>query len=259
MKILKTSDTHYGHSNNTHKIHQKFLDNIKKEITFNDVRLIIHAGDWSSSHQDQFERTLNMWRTTLGDIPIVTSRGNHELWDQRKKKYDRLTGEMSYRRQLPWEVMDELHKEWFKEYNIHHLESQGVFEIDDIGVFGFDGWYYRFDAPTNDGGMIVPYVGGDTSLIYHSHRAYKALDKILAEDMDKYRKTICVTHFPPFCKEPQWQAYNANPSFLEPIKEKFDVLCVGHSHRYRNDIEDGTHIINAGSGYDRPQYVVFEV
>ncbi len=260
MKLLLTSDTHYGFSHNTHKIHEKFFQQLNQEIVHNDIKAVIHSGDWSSNKQDQFQRTLAMFRNRLGpDIPIVAVRGNHELWDYRKDKFDHNTGMMKPQGKISWETMDRLHQEWFQKENIHHLESQGKFVIDDVVIMGFDGWYYHVNAPTNDGGMIISHVGGDTSMTYHSHRAYKALNRVLAEDTSQYRKAICVTHHTLWVDDQRYAAYIGNPSFLPHIKEKFDVLCTGHSHRYRNDIEDETLILNCGSGYDKPKYIVFEV
>lgn len=258
MKMMLTSDTHYGHSKNTHKVHERFLKEIQQEIIHNDIKVLIHSGDWISNQQHQFERTVKMFRDAI-DIPIVAVRGNHCLWDYRKDKWDDMRGIMVPNRKMSWESMDARHREMFEKYNIHHLEHHGQFVIEDIVILGFDGWYYHMNAPTNDGGMIVPYVGGATSMMFHSHRAYTQLDKILAIDTEQYRKAVCVTHHPPFASSPQWEPYSANPRFLEPIKEKFDVLCTGHSHRYRNDVEGETLILNCGSGYDKPKYIIFEV
>lgn len=258
INFLLTSDTHYGYSKNTHKLHERFLLQLQKEITFHDVKCLIHSGDWACNKQDQFERTMIMFRKYI-DIPIVAVRGNHELWDYRKDKFDPMKGEMVRGRKMSWEVMDEKHKQWFKENNIHHLESGGPMVIDDVIICGFDGWYYHMNAPTNDGDMIVSHVGGATSMMYHSKRAYEALDKVLQVDTDPYRKAICVTHHTLWVDNPHYASMTGNPSFLPHIKEKFDVLTTGHSHQYRNDTEDETLILNCGSGYDKPKYIVFGV
>lgn len=185
------------------------------------------------------------------DIPILAVRGNHDLWQRKPFRYP------SY-----WQYAEMMrhHKEWFAEFNIHHLENN-PFVIDDVLIAGFDGWYNVTNPPSNDQEMVrFKDVEGCPIMSYLSNKAYKDLDGVLALDDSPYRASVLVTHHPPFVDDPFWALMSANPNYLQPIKDKFDVLCVGHSHQYRDDIEDGCRILNAGAKYNSvPRKIIFEV
>ena len=248
LKCLLTSDTHYGHTHKTHKRHEKFFEQIKKE----DFDLLIHAGDWSSSRQDQFRRTMAMFRRELGDdVPILAVRGNHDFWDFKKG------GRKMQRKYFLPELM-RMHDEWFDEYNITYL-GRSMYQQDDVVFVGFDGWYGSSNPPTNDGHFMIRDVEGCPTMTYMANKAHKDLDLLLQRDYSKFRKSVCVSHFPPFSGDWKGKGFSANFSFFQPMKDKFDVLCFGHSHRRVDREEDGTKIYNCGSDYDKPNYIIFEV
>jgi predicted phosphodiesterase len=247
MKCILTSDTHYGLSQKTHIIHERFLKHLAEVIKLNNVKLLIHAGDWACHKQDQFQRTLLMFRKYIA-IPIVAVRGNHEYWDYQKVS----------RRHMMWGEMDSLHIAWFKAANIHHLETFGPYTIDDVIIAGFDGWYHSLTPPTKDHERIVRFIEDGTAFQYHNRRAYKALDKMLQIDRSQYKTAVCVTHFPVVIKNIIDAEFNANPLYFDFIKEKFDILCMGHSHQYMDEVKDNVRLLNAGSDYDKPNFIVFE-
>jgi predicted phosphodiesterase len=85
------------------------------------------------------------------------------------------------------------------------------------------------------------------------------LEKLLQTDTEQYRKVIGMTHMPPFTEAPEYEVFCANLNYFQPLKDKCDVLLVGHSHKYVNRVEDGCHIMNAGNHYDKPRFLMFEV
>lgn len=252
MKILLTSDTHYGFSHKTHKRHENFLREVKRVIEEQHVDVVLHAGDWTSMRQDQFRRTMAMFRRELGDDVIIAAvRGNHDFWDLKKG------GRKMQRKHLYGELM-RMHQEWFEAYNIIHLGTSTLTH-EDIHIVGFDGWYGSSNPPTNDEQWMIRDVEGCPIMTYLSNKAHKDLDMLLQRDYSKYRKVICVSHFPPFSGDWKGKGMSANFNFFEPMREKFDVLCFGHSHRRVEREENGTWIYNAGSDYDQPRYLIFEV
>jgi len=248
IKIALTTDSHYGHSKNTHKIHEKFLKRLNLAIKADDVKVLIHTGDWISYKQDQLERTLKMFRKYI-DIPIVCVRGNHDLWQYDKRNDGR---------KLTLMELDEQHNKWFKENDIHHLEN-GPFIVDDVIIVGFDGWYNMCYPPTNDAEHMKSNVEGVPTMVYLSGKTYSKLDNLLQIDLSCYRSSVMVTHHPPFTEDVQYLDYCANPNYFQPIKDKFDAFCTGHSHHYWNESQDNCLILNAGSDYDKPRYTIFEV
>lgn len=240
-----TSDTHYGFSQRTHAIHEEWLEKLQDKIVSEDVRVLIHAGDWIANKQDQLPRTLNMFRKYI-KIPIVAVRGNHCLWDY-----------SSYPKKTPWDAMNNNHFDWFKAADIHHLEN-GPYLIENHIIVGFDGWYNNVMTPTRDVEMMVRDIQGANPMMFHNHRAHHALDNLLDMDVSHYDRSICVTHFPPFTEDDYYLPYCSNPAYFQPIKDKFDIFCTGHSHQYWNEIQDDCVILNSGSDYDKPEYIIFE-
>lgn len=250
MRCIQITDTHYGNSHKTHAIHERFLSDIAKIIKEQDIKVVIHSGDWTSNKQDQFRRTLAMHRRYI-TIPIVAVRGNHDLWDYHKDGY-----------RTAWPVMEKNHEKWFKDNDIVHLEKQD-FIIDDVIFTGFDGWYghpYQASLYTRDNEMISRSVDGGDSMVYHAERAKLGFERVMALDVQSYRSAVCVTHFPPFVDDIKWVYHSGNRDFYEPLTDKFDILCVGHSHQTVNGQEkNNCKIYNPGADYDVPKYIIFEV
>lgn len=253
VKCLLTSDTHYGHSGKTQRRHHNFLKEIKEKIDAGEVDVVLHAGDWTSYRQDQFKRTLEMFRRELGDdTPIMAVRGNHDFWDghkgrkrrDRKKFYDELIVQ---------------HKQWFRDNDITYLGDLEINNVKDVAFVGFDGWYGSSNPPTNDETMMISDVEGCPIMPYMSNKAGKDLYELLGKDYSKYRKVVCVSHFPTFSEDYKGIGFSANLKYHELLKEQFDVLCFGHSHMYVKRKEDDTWIYNSGSDYDKPRYIIFEV
>lgn len=250
MKFILTSDTHYGMDGKTHSKHEKFWRNIKKEIEANDVKALIWAGDLSANKQRQFSRSIEQARHHI-KIPILLVRGNHDFWDAvdaiDKNAYKRSFG-----------LLQNLHAEIFKKYDISHLEN-GPVVIKDVIIAGWDGWYGISNPPTNDDVNMFNDHEGCPMHVFMSNRAWKKFEEVLNLDVSNYRKSIAVTHFNPYVTDRKWADMCANNKFYDLIKEKYDVFCCGHNHQFKDRIEDGCRVLNSGSDYNNPKYIVFEV
>ncbi len=124
MKIAVTTDTHLGASNNTIKIHEKFL----KKLMAESFDILVHAGDIASHKQKQLYRSLSMFSEALGDIPMLFVLGNHDLWDQdawnqKNKRYNKRTS---------YEQMKANQREWFDELNVHYLQDEEYIYNDEV-------------------------------------------------------------------------------------------------------------------------------
>lgn len=78
MRVAVTTDTHYGVSKNTDKIHSKFL----KKLMSESFDILVHTGDIASHKQKHLYRSLQMFREALGDIPMLVVLGNHDCLDK---------------------------------------------------------------------------------------------------------------------------------------------------------------------------------
>ena len=77
-----------------------------------------------------------------------------------------------------------------------------------------------------------------------------ALDKI-AETELRGEKKVCVTHFN-LLPKPQYRNLSGNQRFFDLLlKEKFDLVIMGHSHRKMDKVIDGCRVVNAGADYQQ--------
>jgi predicted phosphodiesterase len=259
----------------THGRHVKFWADMAKEVKKQDVKAIIWAGDAAVNRQDQLQRTFKMARQALGnDIPILFVRGNHDLWDDLagKEKY--------YNRKKPKRTLQgiyDLHAQFFKESNITCLSDIESYVIEDVIFLGFDGWYANANPPTNDEAHMPRDVEGAPIHAYLSNKAWKEFERCLYTDTSAYRKSVLVTHHNPYNSRKGYESlekfiygntcnvfggenlFNAEYKFLDEITKAFDVLCCGHSHVAKDTSFERVRILNCGSDYDAPKFIVFEV
>jgi DNA repair exonuclease SbcCD nuclease subunit len=243
MKHILTSDLHSNFSKNTPRILEKFFNEMNKDIKEQDIKALIIAGDLASSKQKDLTTLFKIIRKRI-DIPVIICRGNHDFWDQDNKSID-------------YTKMIENQSNLFTKYNIKHIDEKLV--IDDVLICGFDGWYWKIDVNTNDRNFIPLSIEQKDPFVYLSNKAYNDLDCLLNEDLSKYRAKVLVTHFPPFTDNIRYSQYCANSNYMLPICNNFDILCVGHSHRKNDFMEGNCRVLNCGSDYDNPKYVVFDV
>lgn len=258
---IVTTDTHYGMSANTHSAHEKFLEKVAQTVSEQNIQFIAHCGDWTSSKQDQFYRSMSMFRKYLPNIPIITVRGNHDFWDYdlwfqfRKKGRSRSYSKYSCK---TYGLMMEQHRKWFEQFGIHHVDM-GEFVIDDVVFLGFDGWYDHLDPPTNDKQMMYGFIESAPTFHYLNYKAHKDLEKLLATDTDRYRAVVGMTHFPSFTEDEKYRLFCANAKYHQFLTEKCDVLLLGHSHRQVDCVENECRVVNPGSDYDSPRFVTITI
>lgn len=249
MKALLTSDTHYGFGHSTTEILYRFWKKVAKTIEKENIDVVIWAGDIATSKQSEFKKAIAQARNIIGpQIPIAFVRGNHDLWDRGRVI-------------RTFAQLEEEHNEIFSRYDIHHLE-QGSMTIDNVGIFGWDGWYGTANPPSNDAYNMFKQVEGVPTHTFLSHRAWIKFEKVL-EDVDllrpHHRAAVAVTHFNPYTIDTRWENMCANLKFYDLIKAKFDVFCCGHNHQFKNRLEGTCRVVNAGSDYMVPKFLVFEV
>lgn len=249
MKVLKTTDTHAGFNAKTHNIHYKFVKKCAQSIKKNDIKIFFHAGDWISTRQCEFDKTLEMFANSIS-IPIITVRGNHDFWDE-DDQFNSLSR------------MNEFHKQLFQKYNIIHLDG-AAYRYEDIIICGFDGWYGVDNPPTKDDMFLNKFDCGTRAMVHLSNKAYKDFDKVLSMETSNYRKSLCITHFPMFTEDDEYIDYCANFNYLPHLIDKFDISFVGHSHQKSNPliISNGSKscpTYNAGSHYNNPKYIIIDI
>lgn len=248
MKLILASDTHYGLDGKTHGKHDRFWKKVAKCIAENDVKAFLWAGDLACNTQHQLKRSIEQARKHI-KIPIALVRGNHDWWDCPSKQ-DKHFGRQFHELQV-------MHRQLFGANDIYHLEDSPMV-VEDVIICGWDGWYGVSNPPTKDERFMFRDVQGCPMHVFMSNRAWKKFDEVLETDVSKYRAAIAMTHHNLYT-EPGHENLCANLKFLDMIKAKFDVVCCGHNHQRRDDVEDGLRILNSGSDYNRPEFLLFEV
>lgn len=243
-KIALTSDLHYGCTGNSANKIQKMFNRLNNQ----DFDVLILAGDLASHTQYHYKRCLETARQCIPDKPILTVRGNHDLWDGLHKK-----DKKSQRRML-YQIYEE-HEQLYRDNDIQHLDTP--FKLDDVTIFGFDGWYHKPDPKTNDSHWMPLMHESCRTLTYLSNNSFKDFDRVLDQyDKQKNDINVLVSHFPSIAIKNDRHEFNASPRFLPEIKERFDIVCYGHSHKFMNITEDGTRFCNSGSDYGKPSAMI---
>jgi predicted phosphodiesterase len=259
MKILLTSDTHYGHTvNRTARLLNKFV----KKIGAEKPDIVLHAGDWGSTKQKEVESCLKLFRRELGEeTPIVGTLGNHDAWTNSSKEHYATLKEVEHNLQ-----------ELFAEYHI----LDGYKLSDNIEIFSYNSWYKGNNPPSNDHKFIPPLRVltfeakwfGDYIRDMHQYlieksyvNCFEVCGKIATS---KAKHKIVVTHFEPvgnYRDDPFYDGMKGSIAEHEQLIEAgATILCYGHSHRvgdYTND--KGVRIVNCGSDYNFPEYKIIEL
>lgn len=245
IKLALTSDLHYGFTENTTDILNKFFKQFKKDYKAQGCDALILGGDLATSKQSEFKSILKMVRRYFPTEPVLLVRGNHDFWDADKN--------------YPiFHEMTMAHQKLFNELNIIHLDKQQVV-IKDVVITGFDGWYYSINPPTRDQTYMHKTAHGAPVHSYLENKSFKDISAVLDLDLSEYRKKLCVTHFPSFTENERYLKLCANPKYHVLLTDKFDALLVGHSHQFVDKIEGNCRILNCGSDYDKPKYLIFEI
>ncbi len=232
MKALLTSDLHYGFNDKTESKITKAI----RRLPPSDIMLI--AGDLISNKQSQLEPLLNKLRHYHPDQKIGIVFGNHDYWSDEGMDFP--------------EIFDH-HETICKKHDVTILSEEPLV-IDDVVIFGMDGWYGNPAPGTNDWRRMPLHTPtGECAHRFMFNRAFKQFHKIL-DNVKKStaRKKILVTHF-------DITSNHGNPFIADAAIDAFDYLLMGHTHQELKAVCEGKWLHNAGSDYNQPKYQMIEV
>lgn len=264
MRIALTTDTHFGISNSTQKIHKKFLSGLQKES----FDILIHTGDIASHKQSQLKKSLSMFREYLPEVPILVVLGNHDLWDRDSW----CPNNPRYAKKISYRTMKTIQREWFKELGIHYLQDSPYIYKEEVVIYGYDGWYKKIPPPSNDKNFMPPYVEDIPIDVYLNARSHKSLENILKEaenikENSPNCKLVCATHHSLVGYRGGIPGMDGDPRHLDFLSEYFDLVLFGHSHQELDTVHEyvdngrsySCRVVNAGSDYNSPKYKILEI
>jgi len=248
FRIALTSDLHYDcNTGFSGQIETGVLKRILESM-FNDLKkenfdIIVLAGDIISHTQHQWKPILKLIREYFPDDTILAVMGNHDYWQEKI--------ELSIKQTI------EHQRRMLNEYNIIYLSDMPYVD-DGITVYGFDGWYGSTHPPSNDQYHMPKFADKMDVNTFLFERSEELLNNIPDKSTDDPEyKVVIVTHF-----ELNDESMGGPFQWLDIIRDKADLLLVGHSHRSCDKILSGyggLRMVNCGSDYYYPRYKIVEV
>ncbi len=274
MKILYTSDIHYGNGPKT--IFEAFFEKISKE----EFDVLVVGGDIASTKPSELSDCLKGLVKAAGNRPVLVVRGNHDFWDSDGKCKS-------------IESMDLVTRRAIKNAGAHYLPD-GKVDMGEVVFIGWDGWYTgHLPGRTNDFNYMPKSRKKDEdengSLYYYRKSSasghlwakvnevkqfHDALFDARSSRSRIDRPTIvAVTHFPisyagAYGYKGTDKEFNADFGKMDEIGNYIDILCVGHSHTKCDGelvevkgsfgLVNYVSVWNSGSDYRRPAYVIID-
>ena len=254
-----TSDTHYCYSPDANEANEAMLDRINATVP--KPFTLVHAGDMGNHERWHRDAYLQLLRKKFPDQDIGVVLGNHDHWSWTKAPHFRVK-----------DIIDE-NERFANDNSVHYLPNNPI-EKDGVYICGFNGWYDNIYATQE---TAIPHLGdpidGRKWLSRFAYEEFGKRLKDLRSAKERGLKTVLVTHmgFVEAGSANDWKRqmgdpranhiyYGANP-YWEDKLDDVDYLFYGHSHvRYDALAKNGkTRVVNAGSHYENPQFVVLEV
>lgn len=239
MRALITSDWHFGYSHDTcDRIRTMLMDGMNKGF---DIMII--AGDVASNDPRQLEKAFKHTREIV-DKPILVVYGNHDYWS---KYYYSI------------KTIEEKHEQSCKDYDIHYLACNPYYG-DDFTIFGFDGWYGNPDPDTNDYNWMSKEFGSSANLHRHFfEKQNKQFGKCIMGEVSTTSVNVLVTHFNLFPGHFDIDYMGGYFPIGDIALERFSHIVYGHNHKFDYFPKKGVTVINPGSGYNVPGYVIIDL
>lgn len=239
MKIALTSDTHYGITDKTYRK----LEQMLKKMQEQEPDVVLHAGDWGSHKERHLGACMKLFRRFFSDTPIVGVRGNHDLWTEHSLQ--------------TLETFISNSDKTFEEYNIlntyfNHQEK--------VVIVGWNGWYKSLWPRSNDKYHMPQPENGFPINDYMQLLARESFARanIILEKYPTYKK-IALTHFSHSYRNDYAEMNGDDKPITQLIDMEVNVICLGHSHIAQDETVHETRILNCGSDYNKPAYVIFEL
>jgi predicted phosphodiesterase len=248
MNLLVLADLHYGYSIRTHHILDKFFKSLPTDYDY-----CIVAGDIISHSTPQIVPAMELMSKYLKNVRFVL--GNHDYWEINQES--RWPTVVKFRDMLVRRIRFANNKK-AKDKKILQLKDYPIVTDTHI-VLGYNSWYESASPISRDKEYMPKIYDKDDQEDVMKRMTIKAETALGATiqyaKMHKGKKKVLVTHMPPYIEDTYFASMCGQVSHYEKIKSNFDMLICGHNHSYRND----GFVVNPGSDYDNPKYIIVEI
>lgn len=259
MKLVITGDTHYGFSDQTHDILDAFWERVKAEKP----AIVLHAGDWGTSNPKEVElavlQVVNVFqRGPRWPLNFVSVMGNHDYWNDERTTEDVLRVQERFSHMVQRVALASGNGN----ISTAHLTGtrasvelrKGLPKM--LRIYGQSGWYSHPNPPTKDVMYMNPWVvspGLAMSAFEFLKGQAENRMRLILNQVDLKDCNIYLTHLP------GGEPFGSDPHMMELMAKRFDVIVRGHSHKAEDFVWHKARVLNAGSDYDDPQYLVLNL
>lgn len=240
MKIVITGDTHSGFSDQTPQILEAFWKRVAEEHPV----WILHAGDWATSHPRETAEGMHQAARICLESTIITVTGNHDYWND-ERPTNAIESHIGFR-------------EHCEMAHIRHIPPQlsidAALPARGLTIVGGHAWYNHPNPPTKDRMYMNAYTDGMDTFEWLRRgwqNQFLHVQQFVHDNSSNYK--IFLTHFP------GGEPWGQDPHMMEMMAEECDLIVRGHSHKAEDFMWGKCRVVNAGSDYDDPKYLVVEV
>jgi predicted phosphodiesterase len=241
MKLVITGDTHYGFSDDTERILEAFWKRIKKE----DASYVLHAGDWGTSNPKESIAGIRQAHKLLGGgAQILYVFGNHDYWNDETTKH---------KVHVTVDAIETATVHLAQRLRDGRMQAQGYIpNLFMLEFHGADGWYSHPEPPTKDIMYMNPWVYNQPSFEWlkkeYRENAQEILDRVRRDHFN-----IFLTHFP------GGEPWGSDPAIMRAMADVMNLIVRGHSHQHEDFMWGKCRVLNVGSDYDMPNYIVVTI
>jgi len=253
MKILHITDLHYGFTKNTYNALNRFFEKLASKYEFD---IVVNSGDWICNNQKSWKQAFKMIRKHIPTKPILGVKGNHDYWHN--DSYVKVDGKLDRLRTVESRI--KYQKSIWNEYNIQYLEDK-PYITNDVEIYGLDGWYSKANPPTRDYDYIPSFIGGKPASFWFNYKTHQKLEGIFNKITPNNKVKLLVTHFGCLPDELYHEDLSSDmngSNYFEFLKDHFNGILYGHTHKRHKISHEGVDIFNAGSDYNKPKFMIID-
>lgn len=142
--------------------------------------------------------------------------------------------------------------------------SRGLYDERSGFSAGWKDREIKYISPPTDAEKIAPWIDGMRTFDWLRNHSEEAFERALvyaeqARLKNPDKTIVAATHMPPYFDSDRDRIHSGSYPQLERISHTIDFLCHGHSHLFCDEYRLGVKVLNAGSDYDKPNFIILKI